>query len=101
MGILALQALAHQRWCRRSKKTKWQWNKAWYAPFDKIDKAALGLWFTLRLPVTAMIPLGHWGLVKMAFDLTQAGAMLSLSDKAQKIIRQIARRSDPLFSLHE
>jgi hypothetical protein len=101
MGILALKAMAHQSWCRHSKKTRQQWNKAWYEPFDEIDTAALGLRFTLHLPVTAMIPPGHWELFKLALDLAQAGALVPLNDKEQKLIRQIARRSDPLFSLHE
>ena len=37
----------------------------------------------------------------MALDLTQAGALVPLSDKERKLINQIARQSEPLFALHE
>ena len=69
-GILALKAMAHQQWPAQSKH---RWNKAWYEPFDEVDKAALGLRFTLHLPVTAMLPPGHWELFKMALGLAQSG----------------------------
>jgi predicted aldo/keto reductase-like oxidoreductase len=94
MGILALKAMAHQQW-PRGKKHRWQ--KTFYQPFDDIDMAALGLRFTLHLPVTAMIPPGHWELFQMALDLAQAGAITPLSSKERKIIRQIARDSVPIF----
>ncbi len=51
-----------------------RWKKTFYEPFDEIDKAALGLRFTLHLPVTAMIPPGHWELFQMAMQLAQFGA---------------------------
>ena len=61
----------------------------------------MGLRFTLHLPVTALIPPGHWELFKMALDLAQAGALTPLNDHEQKLIRRIARKSNPLFPLHE
>ena len=33
----------------------------------------------------------------MAVDLAQAGALVPLSDDEQKIIRKIARKSEPIF----
>jgi len=51
--------------------------------------------------VTAMIPPGHWELFKMALDLAQAGALVPLNAKEQRIIKQIAGTSEPLFALHE
>ena len=69
--------------------------------FAEIDEAALGLRFTLHVPVTALIPPGHWELFKMALDLAQAGAMVPLNDHQQKLIKRIARKSNPLFPLHE
>ncbi len=59
--------------------------------------AALGLRFTLHLPVTAMFPPGHWELFKMALDLDQAGALVPLNDDERKSIRMIARKADPIF----
>jgi len=101
MGVLALKAMAHQSWSEDIQESQRRWNKAWYEPFDQLDEAALGLRFTLHLPVSAWIPPGHWELFKMALDLAQAGALVPLNDHEQKIIKEIAQKSDPLFPLHE
>lgn len=94
MGVVALKAMAHQLW---PKGKTHRWKKAFYEPFDEIDKAALGLRFTLHLPVTAMFPPGHWELFRTALDLAQAGALTPLNDKEKKIIKQIAKESVPIF----
>ena len=99
-GILALKAMAHQTWPERSRPEKRRWNKAWYEPFDDLDQVALGLRFTLHLPVTAMLTPGHWELFKMALDLAQAGALTPLNEKEQKVAQEIASKSDPIFSKH-
>lgn len=101
MGILALKAMMHGTWPKDMTESERPWQKAWYEPFDDIDEAALGLRFTLHLPVDALIPPGHWELFKMALDLAQAGALVPLNESEQKIIKRIARKSDPLFPLHE
>ena len=59
-GILALKAMAHQHWPAEARDA--QWKKTFYQPFDDIDRAALGLRFTLHLLVTALISSGHWEL---------------------------------------
>ena len=100
-GILALKAMMHGTWPKDMKESERPWKKAWYEPFDEMDKAALGLRFTLHLPVNALIPPGHWQLFKMALDLAQAGALVPLNTNERKIIEKIARKSDPLFPLHE
>jgi predicted aldo/keto reductase-like oxidoreductase len=100
-GILALKAMAYGNWPKDMKEQERPWEKAWYEPFDEIDKAALGLRFTLHLPVTALIPPGHWELFQVALGLAQSGALLPLSDDEQRIIEEIAQKSDPLFPLHE
>ncbi len=94
MGIIALKAMAHKMWPGGGER---RWNKTFYEPFDEIDQAALGLRFTLHLPVTAMFPPGHWELFKMALDLAQAGALVPLNDDEQKLIRKIARKAEPIF----
>ena len=76
MGIIALKAMAHQRWLKGGKH---RWVKSFYEPFDEIDHAALGLRFTLHLPVTAMFPPGHWELFIMALTLAQSGALTPLT----------------------
>jgi aryl-alcohol dehydrogenase-like predicted oxidoreductase len=99
-GILALKAMARQKWPESIKPEKRRWNKAWYEPFDDIDKVALGLRFTLHLPVTAMLTPGHWELLKMALDLAQAGALTPLNDNERKLAQEIAGQSDPIFGKH-
>jgi hypothetical protein len=69
--------------------------RAFHQPFDM---AALGLRFTLHLPVTAMFPPGHWELFKMALDLAQARALVPLNDKERRMIRKIAERAEPIFT---
>jgi len=97
MGILALKAMAHQQWPKGKRR---KWSKTFYEPFDDIDQAAFGLRFTLHLPVTAMIPPGHWELLKMALDLAQSGALTPLNRREQRIVRAIAEKSQPVFPLH-
>jgi predicted aldo/keto reductase-like oxidoreductase len=99
-GILALKAMAHQKWSPESKPSEHRWRKTWYEPFDDTDKAALGLRFTLHLPVTAMLTPGHWELFKIALGLAQSGALTPLSDKERKLAAKIASASDPIFSGH-
>jgi len=99
-GILAIKAMAHRKWPESIKPENRRWNKAWYEPFDDMDKVALGLRFTLHLPVTAMLTPGHWDLFKMALDLAQAGALTPLNDNERKLAEEIASKSDPIFSKH-
>ena len=94
MGVLALKAMAQQLWPKGKRRP---WNKTFYQPFDDIDRAALGLRFTLYLPVDALIPPGHWELFRMALDLAQVGALVPLNRKERRLVRQIAVDSDPIF----
>jgi predicted aldo/keto reductase-like oxidoreductase len=97
-GILALKSMAHQRWPKSMKRNERPWAKTWYEPFDEIDKASLGLRFTLHLPAHAMIPPGHWELFKLAVELAQSGALTPLNDNEQEMVRAIAEASNPIFS---
>jgi predicted aldo/keto reductase-like oxidoreductase len=101
MGILALKAMARGNWPKDVKEDERPWEKAWYEPFDEIDKAALGLRFTLHLPVTALIPPGHWELFDLAVKLAQAGALVPLNENERNTIEEIAENSDPLFPMHD
>lgn len=97
-GILALKSMAHQKWPEGPIRGGRRWNKAWYEPFDEIDKVSLGLRFTSHLPAHAMIPPGHWELFKMAVELAQSGALTPLNDNEQEIVRAIAMDSKPIFT---
>jgi predicted aldo/keto reductase-like oxidoreductase len=94
-GILALKAMAHQKWMVKQEDRKW--DKAWYEPFDTMDQVSLGLRFTSGLPVHAMIPPGHWELFKMAVELAQAGALTPLNEAERDIVAAIANESEPIF----
>jgi hypothetical protein len=86
--------MAHGQWPKGKKR---RWENPFYEPFDEIDQVALGVRFTLHLPVTALIPPRHRELFKMALDLAQAGALVPLNDDERKIIGRIAKKSEPLF----
>jgi len=47
-GILALKAMAHQKWPEGTKRSERPWKKTWYEPFDNIDKVSLGLRFPVE-----------------------------------------------------
>jgi predicted aldo/keto reductase-like oxidoreductase len=97
-GILALKAMAHQKWPESMKREERSWKKTWYEPFDDIDKVSLSLRFTSHLPVHAMIPPGQWDLFKLAVKLAQSGALTPLNENEREIIRVIAMDSDPIFT---
>ncbi|MFZ5829441.1 MAG: aldo/keto reductase [Planctomycetota bacterium] len=96
-AILALKAMAHQKWPQSMKRAERPWKKTWYEPFDDIDKISLGLRFTLHLPSDAMIPPGHWELFEMAAELARSGALTPLNENEQEVIRAIAMESEPIF----
>ena len=96
-GILALKAMAHQAWPQSMNESERPWKKAWYEPFDTLDKVSLALRFTSHLPAHAMIPPGHWELFKMAVELAQSGALTPLNEHEQEIVRAIAMDSEPIF----
>lgn len=95
MGIMALKAMAHQQW---PKGKRHRWKKTFYEPFDDLDQAALGLRFTLHLPVNAMFPPGHWELFQMALDLAQVGALVPLNGSERRLIKKIAQDSESIFA---
>jgi predicted aldo/keto reductase-like oxidoreductase len=97
-GILALKAMAHQQWPPSIPENERRWNKAWYQPFDEMDKVSLGLRFTCHLPAHALIPPGHWELFTMAVELAQSGALTPLNDQEQELLRSIALDSQPIFT---
>ncbi len=97
-GILALKAMAHQKWPASIPANQRPWKKTWYEPFDELDKISLGLRFTSHLPAHAMIPPGQWKLFRTAVELAQSGALTPLNDQEKEIVRAIAMQSDPIFS---
>ena len=96
-AVLALKAMAYQKRSEGASAESRRWNKTWYDPLDTVDRVSLALRFTANLPVTAMIPPGHWELSDMALSLAQAGALTPLNEKEQRVVEALAQASDPLF----
>jgi aryl-alcohol dehydrogenase-like predicted oxidoreductase len=99
-AVLALKAMAYQKRTEGAGPGSRRWDKTWYEPLDALDRASLALRFTASLPVTAMIPPGHWELFDMAVGLAQAGGLTPLNEKEREAVEALAQASDPLFSRH-
>lgn len=100
IGILALKAMAHEKYAAGKKREEREWAKCWYEPLDTREQARMGLRFTLHRPVTAMVPPGHWELFSMAVDLAQSGALTPLSGEEEEAVRRLAMESYPIFTAH-
>jgi len=94
MAILALKALARQRWPKGDPSRK-AYPKCWYQPLTERDEAKLGLTFTLSQPVTAAIPPGEESLFRMALDLAMSLRPISERDSAK--VEQMAQSLNPIF----
>lgn len=66
IGILAIKALAKRALGKNEKK---KWSKCWYAPAESFEEAALGLRFTLSLPVTSSVSPSHAELLWWPCDI--------------------------------
>lgn len=98
MGLLALKALAHERWPDGMAQAERPWPKCWYRPIDDAERAEMALRFTLHLPVTAAVMPGHWPLFKMALDLLKTGRLDSPLNQAELArLEQLADESRPIF----
>ena len=76
-GILALKAMMHGNWPEDMKKNERPWEKAWYEPFDEIDKAALGLNGSVHGDVHfGMLRLGGTGSASVRGRLVGPGKVL-------------------------
>lgn len=94
MAILALKALARQRWPEDDSSRK-KYSKCWYQPLTEHDEARLGLSFTLSQPVTAAIPPGEESLFRMAVDLAMKFRPISIRDSEKA--KQMAESLNPIF----
>jgi aryl-alcohol dehydrogenase-like predicted oxidoreductase len=94
MAILALKALARQRWPQGDPSRK-EYPKCWYQPLTDRQEARLGLFFTLSQGVTAAIPPGEESLFRMALDLAMDFEPVSTQDLEKA--RQMAESLNPIF----
>ena len=93
LGILALKALANQKWPADAVK---KWFKCWYQPVDTPEEVAQGLRFTLTRPVTAAVCPSHAELLWMMCDAAEKLTPLSLEEEARLAQRSAAVQ--PLFT---
>lgn len=98
MGVLALKAMARQKWPENLKPEQRKWQKTWYEPLEDEHLAELALRYTLHLPVTALLPPGHWELFSMAARLAVAGRLNQpLATEEREQLVRLARESKPIF----
>jgi len=94
MTILALKALARQRWPKDDPDRK-KFPKCWYQPLTDRREAELGLRFTLSQAVTAAIPPGEEIMFRMALDIASRFHPISASEIAE--LKKLAATLDPIF----
>jgi aryl-alcohol dehydrogenase-like predicted oxidoreductase len=93
LGILALKALAKQKWPADAAK---KWFKCWYQPVDTPEEVAQGLRFTLTKPVTASVSPSHAELLWMMCDAAEKLTPLSTEEEAR--LAQKSAEVQPLFT---
>lgn len=93
LGILALKALAKQKWPADATK---KWFKCWYQPVDTPADVALGLRFTLTRPVTAAVSPSHAELLWLMCDAAEQLTPITPAEEAQLAAR--SKELQPLFT---
>lgn len=93
MGILALKAMAYQRWEKGQRPEN---SKTWYEPLTNKEDADKGLRFTLSHPVATAIPPGNEDLFSMALRL--AVNFKPMNDAEIKDMKEKALNTEPLFT---
>lgn len=93
MGLLALKAMAREKWPEGVNKQRYP--KCWYQPEDERDIASLGLRFAWTQGITACVPPGDPGMWRMAVSL--ADNTRPLSDEETAFLRERAQSLEPIF----
>jgi aryl-alcohol dehydrogenase-like predicted oxidoreductase len=91
MGIIALKAMARQRWQGPKR-----YEKCWYEPVDERELARKALSWTLAQGVSVAIPPGEEALWRMAVELGPECGEPTGVELAE--LEEIASRSEAIFS---
>lgn len=83
MGMLALKAMARQKWPDSADKSAYP--KCWYEPEDDERFAHLALRFAWTHGITACVPPGDPGLWRMAVQLAEGGTEPLSSDELAEL----------------
>ena len=95
MAVLALKAMARQRWPKKDPLRK-KYKKCWYQPLADPKEAILGLKFTLSQPTTAILPPGEESLFRLAMDMVKD--YKPLTSKENEKLRILASELNPIFT---
>ncbi len=94
MAILALKALARQKW-PKDDTAKPNFPRCWYQPLTDRAEADLALRFTLGQPITAAVSPGEEAMLRLALDL--APSLKPLTEGELDKLRALAAGLDPIF----
>ena len=94
MAILALKALARQKW-PKDDPARPNFPRCWYQPATDRAEADLALRFTLGQPITAAVSPGEEVMLRLALDLAPTATPLSAAELQR--LRALAATLDPIF----
>ena len=94
MGILALKAIAKQKWASEEGKRQ-DYKKCWYEPIDELHTAKLAQSWTLYHGVTEALPPGEEKLFRLAADIAPECRAINDSEIAE--LREYAKSLVPIF----
>lgn len=92
---LALKAMARTNWPQALPEEQRKYRKCWYQPIDNEALADLALRYTLSQPVTAAIPPGDIGLLRLALKI--AGNYTPISEGEVERLRLYDEELRPIF----
>ncbi|MCC6682798.1 MAG: aldo/keto reductase [Phycisphaeraceae bacterium] len=95
-SVLALKAMARQRWQSKDDRQRSEYPKCWYQPLSERREAEMGLRFTLNLPVTAALPPGDESLWRLALEIA-TGNLSPLSEDEREQLVVLSRELEPIF----
>jgi len=99
MAVLALKALARQKWPKDDPQRQ-SFAKCWYQPVTDRAEAELALRFTLGQPITAAVTPGEEVMLRLALDVGGASAPRDpkpLTEAELERLRALAETLDPIF----
>ncbi len=92
---LALKGMAYQPWPKALARAERKYPKCWYQPLDDLEKARLGLRWTLSQEITAAVPPGDERLFSMAMDIGAEFKPLTMREQTE--VAAWAKTTEPLF----
>jgi len=94
VSILAIKALAKQRWQKGARKT---YPRLWYEPASSPEEASMALRFTLSQPVVSALPPADPELFKVSMKIALRYTLIK-SEEIKKL-KEMAKKYEPIFHL--